>query len=507
MADSLPLEVLSLIAAFAAYPACVSSPLVLDEWYNSPPPLVAFALVNKAWQLAFERQIWADISVLSPSTSRDVTVHDYDTETRQSHPKHGLPLDTLDTLTRGPQAWRQARRSALHRIRYKVAVPHWLADQCWQDVHFLRREDIHKRENDAAFDFGITRLFTCLSEWQGRPNKLSLHIMLQGEDIYDLKHVGPLEDVPPVAEEIWPYMASLPEGLHLPAVNGVVSLTFSHVTAPSWMGTENHVNPSTALAIASACTTLQQLNFSGPCANSHTEPTYVLEARDATARKLLNLPDTLRILKLRWNVIPDDIVVEIFGSGVPSTLSFHPDALSTALHRIAQSLRILDLSCLEIQPSLFWPDSTDQTASKPYWPNLEILYAKEIPYHTFDDQNLRSTTPWHSAEAARGPKGESMWPQDPGDSVNFNYFDKLYESLGCAARRMPKVEQIRISFVDNGDQLSFTVEDHRRIFEYRSEHGYSPTKSLLKLWGVNEAHLVSEWDKWLSWVVAECTEW
>ncbi|KAH0167191.1 hypothetical protein KCU67_g3988, partial [Aureobasidium melanogenum] len=112
MASSAPQEILSLIAHHLAQ---------LDK------RLSPYALVNKSWQAAFERQIYSSIVVRSPSDVTTVEVNENSwTGPGGPHDGKGLPLETFINITSGPRDWQPARRMYVRQILYRVAVPYWL---------------------------------------------------------------------------------------------------------------------------------------------------------------------------------------------------------------------------------------------------------------------------------------------------------------------------------------------------------------------------------------------
>lgn len=115
MAADLPFDVVSLIASYMAHAERTQDHYVVREF----PSLRNFALVNRVWQRAFETEMYADLTIISPSASDGIVVG-----RELPRQKHGLTLERLAVLIFGPQERHYARRSALRRILYRVAVPH-----------------------------------------------------------------------------------------------------------------------------------------------------------------------------------------------------------------------------------------------------------------------------------------------------------------------------------------------------------------------------------------------
>jgi hypothetical protein len=128
MASYLPQEILSLIAQHAA---------------REEDKLTPYTLINRSWQAAFEEQIYASIVVLSPSNASFITVNP-----EERHKKRGLSLGWLDELTTG--SWRQARRTYVRRILYRVTVPYWLSDGREKDEDYTY-DNVCRRQNNSAF--------------------------------------------------------------------------------------------------------------------------------------------------------------------------------------------------------------------------------------------------------------------------------------------------------------------------------------------------------------------
>jgi hypothetical protein len=135
MASAIPQEILSLIADYTAI---------------GNDKLTPYTLVNKSWQFAFERRIYAFIVVSSPSDTTSIT-----TGINSYHQKRGLSLETLDKLT-------YARKTYIRRIVYRVALPYWL-DILRIKAENYTYENTWRRKNNQAFSEGVRALFEYLS--------------------------------------------------------------------------------------------------------------------------------------------------------------------------------------------------------------------------------------------------------------------------------------------------------------------------------------------------------
>lgn len=148
MAPHLPQEILSLIAQH----------LVGEDDHKFTP----YTLVNKSWQAAFERHLYASLVVLSPSDVIAVTVSPRERPEDQHidlHEKRGLHFARLAEITSGPQHSRQARLTYIQRISYRVATPYWINSIRYDGANETYWDSAWRRENNRAFTEGIRSLF------------------------------------------------------------------------------------------------------------------------------------------------------------------------------------------------------------------------------------------------------------------------------------------------------------------------------------------------------------
>jgi hypothetical protein len=116
-------------------------------------------LVNRGWQAAFEERIYSSLVVLSPSDATSIVV-----DHEEPCNKHGLILQIFDVSITGSESWKRARKAAIRRVRYQVAVPHWLSDEGVDDDEEFAHDNAFRRQNDEAFSKGIRSLFGYLSQ-------------------------------------------------------------------------------------------------------------------------------------------------------------------------------------------------------------------------------------------------------------------------------------------------------------------------------------------------------
>lgn len=462
MAAELPQEILSIIAAYSA----------ADNQKLTP-----YALVNRTWQAAFENKIYSTLSVLSPSQNTGIVVGD-----DLKFGKRDLTLEQLAYATGGPQSRCIARKKAIRRIVYKVAVPHWLNNERVKEDNFSY-DNFMRRENDEAFCKGVPPIFKILSSWNDKDYPITLSIVLQAEHVYTSDQGGePLTRSYSVVEPlITAYRASLPSDYHLATTTCVASLDFPKAWIPASMGSEKGILPSAALKISAACGGDKLLYTRIPGDYSIRPHDAVCEAqkRSGTANRVCLLPTSVRRPDIDWTWL-DAHEGSVRTS--PPTFAFQPDALSAALHTVSLQLRELHTENLHLLPDFFRCSSS----CSHHWPNLEILDLLLIPHEVFgidlryDDEDT----------------------SEPG--LANDYFDSLYESVGHAARQMPKLKRLILSFGEEEDVLEVTIRRGRWRLAIESHNGYSPSLRVLQAWKADEKNqdtntaglFIAEYESW-----------
>lgn len=145
MASAIPQEILSLIVDYAA---------------SGDDKLTPYTLVNKSWQSAFERRIYASVVVLSPSATTSITIG-----VDKYHEKRGLSLATLDGLT-------DVRKAYIRRILYRVAVPYWIDSPRGKDDDYTY-DNTWRCENDHAFSRRRAAVVRVFLNGMGKANHFS----------------------------------------------------------------------------------------------------------------------------------------------------------------------------------------------------------------------------------------------------------------------------------------------------------------------------------------------
>lgn len=77
--------------------------------------------------------------------------------------KRGLSLARLGEIISGPQHWRQARRTYIQRILYRVAVSYWVVSIRYDGANETNWDSAWRRENNKVFTEGIRSVFDQLS--------------------------------------------------------------------------------------------------------------------------------------------------------------------------------------------------------------------------------------------------------------------------------------------------------------------------------------------------------
>jgi hypothetical protein len=450
-------------------------------------------MVNRDWQVAFEEHIYSFLVVFSPS---DVTTVAVGTDTGLEHcKKHGLTLQRLDALVTGPESWKRARKAAIKRILYKVAVPHWLTEEIMRDYdddgEDYTYDNAFRRENDRAFSEGVRSLFNYLSHWTDKARPMSLGIVLQAERVYtsdEDAEPGVFEPVTGEDELIAPYRASFIRDYQLPVVNCISSLDLPEALLPADMGQENQLSPGAALKIASACggAALLRVQINGAYLIPRVDTALSAERRATTAKNLSRLPPSVRRLDILWRAYGSVIEVPSAPSPLPA-VHLQPDALSAALYNVSLQLKELHIDELDILPEFFCPTGIGLPPGQ-NWAHLEILKFTNLPFYT--------------------PFGDVLWYDDGFSRNNIHvqsYFDEFYTNAGLAVQRMPKLKLLSIGFHSLEQELRCRRSDEDgRDLNVHLGGSYRFSQEVLHAWKVHKAQihriyrtgLMASWNTW-----------
>jgi hypothetical protein len=319
MASAIPQEILTLIVDYAA---------------SGGDKLTPYSLVNKSWQSAFERRIYASVVVLSPSATTSITIG-----VDKYHEKRGLSLASLDGLT-------DVRKACIRCILYRVAVPYWIDSPCGKEDDYTY-DNIWRCENDQAFSKGVRALFEYLSTaWTKQT--ISLDIALQAEYAYvtnkddDDGHEPNTRQYDDMEDEVAPYWANFIPDCHLPTAKCITSLRFTRFLIPTEIpcdysyggyrcGPEDQISVPAVLRIAAACGTLQTLTLNARYEIPSTEPAMRRNTRDTIAAALFHLPSSVQSIQYIGDS-PHNFEGEDY-TRLPSMSFRKQDMLCTALHR------------------------------------------------------------------------------------------------------------------------------------------------------------------------------
>lgn len=343
MAFSTPQEILCLIAHHA----------------RSDKKLSPYALVNKSWQAAFERQIYSSVVVSSPSDATTVKVNECSwTNPGGPQPKKELPLETFINIASGPRDWQRARRTYVRQILYRVAVPYWLNESREKGDGYTY-DNVCRRENNQAFSEGVCHLFEHLSTWNNQA--ISLQIALQAEDASteeDSGEPGSIH-VPGTDDMIAPYRAEFLPGYSLPRTSCITSLKFPALETPETMWyescaldvpcDENKISLPACLSIASACSALENVRLDLEDDIPSDEVNMRAIRRTAAAKGFHQLPRTIKDMTLCCSSVSWFKIDEFRRPNA----SPEQDPSGAALQDFSMQLQHLHLESLEIFAELF----------------------------------------------------------------------------------------------------------------------------------------------------------
>jgi len=455
MASSAPQEILALI---------------VDHLTQLGEKLSPYALVNKSWQAAFERQIYSSVVVRSSSGVTNIKVDGWP-RFSERHNKQGLSLETFIDITNGPQDWQRLRRTYVCQIFYGVAVPYWLDDVPEKEDDYAH-DNFCRRKNNQAFSKGVYRLFEHLSTWTDQA--ISLQIALQAEDASTREESGEPESTPTIGteEEITRYRADFVSGYPLPRASCITSLEITELLtgATEWSELnasyldlwENKISLPASLRIASACSALKEIYFDGGDGEPLAGPNMWLTRRNAAAKEISQLPRTIKDIFLYRNSPSKVEISDARGSNG----SAEQDLFCAALHKFSMQLQHFRMSEMEVFPELFCPVGLGLPIEA-HWPFLETLLLTDVT-----DHGPYSNLPRHADGI---PKEHPLAER---------YVNDLYTSLGHAVQKMPRLKSIELSFggLLHGLDLWFKNEQWNLTLCVLS--GNQPSPEFLKAWKV-----------------------
>jgi hypothetical protein len=469
MASSAPQEILSLIAVHLAR---------LDK------KLSPYALVNKSWQAAFERQIYSSMVIRSPCDVTTIRENIGWWTTDELKYERGLSLETFINITSGPQDWQRARRTYVRQIIYRVVVPYWLDPDREKDEDYTY-DNTYRRENNQAFSEGVCQLFEHLSTWTDQT--ISLQIALQAIDVDTEEESGEPKSIATTnrtgttGEEIAPYCAEFVPGDSLPRAFCITSLEFLELITPStiWYepcaldlpAYENDISLPARLSIASACSVLEKIRLDRGDYIPWTEPNMRDIRRIAAAEGFSQLPRTINDMTL-YGSSPSEYEIADFRQLKGSNI-----------HKFSTQLRHLRIESLAVYPELFCPDGLKSPIGE-HWPYLETLHLKNLfPEHgPFDGVD----------HCAKAPLIE-------------RYLNDLYTSLGHTAQRMPRLKSVVLNFAYLDHKLELSIKNGSWNLAFGVTEHYQPSPEVLKAWKVPGGSLQPCMNK--NWQEATYSSW
>ncbi|KAL4862238.1 hypothetical protein BDV12DRAFT_190549 [Aspergillus spectabilis] len=452
------------------------------------------ARVCRQWQPMFEKLIYRNLKV----ESEDFKLQ-----------KGIVSLSWFRDLVSGTN---QYRRSFVQRLEYTVIIPHDLSDYRTVKLEGYHDQNPVREANDQAFWAGMRLLFEFLSSWEKGP-KFMLAPAVQGRD----KALEPETEVREHAhaweveldgeEVVGPYRARFSGASMLPRVTCVDNLSFDYGLI--WTGT--------AVQIAESCLALQRLYLNMQDSSRPDHLWYMRDRRQAVASGLASLPSTLRVLEFEGGL-------EHPWSNTLPALDLRPanskiDKFSSSLRLSSCNLRKLNLSSMSFDMDFLYPldDSGRPTshASSLHWPYLELIVLQAVPGHLpsgewLFDYELETGDEEDFPDPATGDEiFESRWLREDYQIVrnimNFEYFHRLFISLGYAARRMPLLKTISFDlcispiteFEFSSGRRGSTGAGAKPSLKFESESGYTPDRRVAAAWGFSLDQLVVEnpWPK------------
>jgi hypothetical protein len=407
MVPYLPAEILSSIAEH-----------VVRE--NDSHKLTPYILVNKSWQAFFERRIYASVIVLSPSYETIVK-----TSHNEQHKKRGLDLRKLAEITSGPQHWQQLRRTYIQRIIYRAAVPYWISPhRAWSSQTGVSKSSWRRDNNEACF-IGLQSLFDHISKWTNQ--SISLGIALRAEladTTFKAKsHEPGTRDIRQTEDSyVPPYTAEFRPDWYLPKAQCVTSLDFpTYYTNYNFsMEPENGVSLPAVIHIASACSALQKISLDGQQTISYSSPGLRRKIWDGNAAALTRLPPTVQHVKF---IGTQPFQSYNFRGADHFQAENRLNTLCTALRGISTRLTSLHITEEAIFSELFCLNAIPGQMGDMYWPHLEVLHLG----------TTRMSLAFKHMDRYADCSGKNGTPYT-------HYIDDLFESVGHAAQRMPRLK-------------------------------------------------------------------
>lgn len=125
----------------------------------------------------------------------------------------------------------------------------------------------------------------------------------------------------------------------------------------------------------------------------------------------------------------------------------------------------------------FFPLQSTAQPSSFSWQCLEVLELRAIPWFTPSGHGLK----YYNTESIEQVSAA-------------NYFDELFNCIGHAALKMPRIKQLLLIYESNCEglgeiELHLGVQHGQAQLKFHSENGYIPSSEVLRAWQVPQDRL------------------
>ncbi|KAL2828843.1 hypothetical protein BJY01DRAFT_228213 [Aspergillus pseudoustus] len=475
-------------------------------WSRSVPPntsLAPYATVSRQWQAVVESIVWQRVTLS----------------------KWGS-LEQLRQLTSKDDPDRSVRIRYIRELGWADCMVDWSdvnEKTSWGRDETLCAQ-LFPEWYDRAFYRSLSDLFQLLDEWkeQKTASSMELSLWLDGGDLLPCKNnadaiVDRSECASLNVPALWrrfqiPYQAQLAREdiAALPIIPYITSVTLPNIDSCE-------IGPSAFLGLLSRFPRLRHVSGG----EGRSIPRAALRALADRRRELTNhlslAPESVETFKyevddlreMSWNPLHD----------AANYLSPHGvDELSIAFRSLSTRLRKLYLASVRISSSLFWPapGETDSDATALHWPKMEEMLILDVPPYTADGKWILDTDPgrWCAYDLEADPDQDweyDLTPYGQRGIIKAAEADKLYEAMGHAARRMPRLRRLHFTLrAEDGEEgLTELLEFDRDLTSGKAWLGiesdsdtYTPGEEVRAAWGVPgnsanrfEWHCV-EFDQW-----------
>ncbi|KAL4783344.1 hypothetical protein BJX76DRAFT_368471 [Aspergillus varians] len=474
----LPAELNNLIVGFIRDAPPPKNQHTVFRGFVRPAKLAQYAAVSRQWQAIVERMIWREISIMKVGS-----------------------LDQLKELT-SVDPHRCARRGYIRRIiwspEFKMGE---LSDQVRGDksLRVQRLPDWYLRQ----FRRSLLALFQVLDTWKDRNTDLEFSPWLGGGEYIEI----PDEDQAEIEYEEWVSLdldrlwrkGEVAYSLHLTAdeVEDIPSLP--HITCFSLEDIgDTDVRPSTFFHLLTRFPHVRHVSGG--------------ESRWISPKALQALLDQRQELVDHLSLVPESEETFTYSIGCQREMAINParnaanyissqglDELSIAFRTLSMRLRELHFDYgVRVSSALFWPVAEERVDKRSlYWPRLEVLKVIDVPPYTADGEWILDNDP--EKDCVRDVEDDSLEPWSyfcdyyaERGLIKSREVDRLYEAMGLAARRMPRLRQLEFSFrgefseLGNTDWLKFRRDlvTGKTMLSFSTDWEYAMGEKVTSAWGL-----------------------